>query len=209
MAQSEKPTTVYWMENKLYLNITNRCSNNCFFCLRNFRRGVSGFKLKLPKDPTLEEIISELSDVLCMRNWTEIVFCGFGEPTARLDVLIEVARWIKSSYGRQVQLRVNTNGHGNKLNPERNVAVELKNAGIDKLSVSLNADDRETYDEVCRPTFGDAYDVVLDFIRKAKDVLAVEVTAVRIPEVDVQKVEAVAAELGVKFRVREYIPCFY
>ncbi len=209
MANREKSTAVYWLEDKLYLNITNSCSNNCFFCLRNFRRGVGGFNLKLSKDPTVGEIISELSDVLYMRSWMEIVFCGFGEPTARLDALLEVAKWIRSNYGRQVQLRVNTNGNGYKINPGRNVAAELKVAGIDKVSVSLNAGERKTYNEVCKPTFGDAYEAVLDFIRKAKDVLAVEVTAVRMPEVDVQKVEAVAAELGVKFRVREYIPCFY
>lgn len=209
MANREKPTAVYWMENKLYLNITNRCSNNCFFCLRNFRRGVGGFNLRLSKDPAIEEIISELSDVLYLRNWTEIVFCGFGEPTERLDVLVEIAKWLRSNYGRQVQLRVNTNGHGYKLNPGKDVAAELKVAGIDKVSVSLNTSERETYNEVCKPTFSDAYEVTLDFIRKAKDVLTVEVTAVRMPEVDVQKVETVAEELGVKFRVREYIPCFY
>ncbi len=209
MSNCEKPVTVYWMEDKLYLNITNHCSNNCFFCLRNFRRGVGGFNLKLSEDPSIEDITSELSDVLYMRNWSEIVFCGFGEPTARLDGLLEVARWIRSNFWRQVQLRVNTNGHGYKLNPGRDIADELKTAGINKVSVSLNAGEKGTYNEICRPTFDDAYEEVLDFIRRAKDVLDVEVTAVRMPEVDIQKVEAVTKELAVKFRVREYIPCFY
>lgn len=209
MAQREKPTTVYWIEDKLYLNITNKCTNNCFFCLRNFKRGVSGFNLKLSKDPTIEEIISDLSDVLYMRNWTEIVFCGFGEPISRLDGLIEVTKWIHSKYSRPVKLRINSNGHGYKLNPSRNVVAELKEAGIDKVSVSLNAGDLETYNEVCKPTFDKAYETMLEFIRRTKDVIDVEVTAIRMPEVDIQKVEAVAQKLGVKLRIREYIPCFY
>ena len=144
-----------------------------------------------------------------MRSWDGIVFCGFGEPTERLDVLLMVARWIRGHYGRPVQIRVNTNGHGYKLNPGRDVAAELKTAGVDKVSVSLNAGDKETYMEICKPSFADAYEAVLDFICRAKKVLEVEATVVRMPEVDVSKAMAVAEKLGVKFRVREYIPCFY
>lgn len=209
MVREEKPKTVYWLENNLYLNITNTCSNNCFFCLRNFKRGVGGFNLKLAKDPSFEEITAELGEVLHMRNWCGIVFCGFGEPTARLDVLLEVTRWIRQHYGRPVQIRVNTNGHGYHLNPGRNVADELKVAGVDKVSVSLNAGDRETYNAICKPSFPEAYDEALNFLAKSKSVLEVEATAVRMPEVDLAKAMVVADGLGVKFRVREYIPCFY
>ena len=197
------------MENKLYLNITNRCSNCCFFCLRNFKRGVGGFNLKFSDDPSLSQIIGELGEVLNMRNWIEVVFCGFGEPTERLDVLLEAVRWIRQHYGRPLRIRVNTNGHGYVLNPERDVASELKVAGVEKLSVSLNAQDKETYNEICKPTFPNAYEAVIDFIRKTKSVLNVEATAVRMPEVDIAKVLAIADCLEIKFRVREYIPCFY
>jgi TatD family-associated radical SAM protein len=205
----EKPKTVYWLDNKLYLNITNRCSNHCFFCLRNFKRGVGGFNLKLAEEPNFEKITKELGEVLNMRSWDEVIFCGFGEPTERLDVLLEVARWIRQHYVKPIVIRVNTNGHGYVLNRDRDVAAELKAAGVDKVSVSLNAGDKETYYEVCKPTFPDAYEAVIDFIRKAKLVLEVEATAVRMPEVDTSKAQAVAEGLGVKFRVREYIPCFY
>ena len=84
------------MENKLYLNITNRCSNCCFFCLKNFKRGVAGFNLKLAEEPSFEQITGELDEVLNMRNWSEVVFCGFGEPTERLDLLLEIARGLGS-----------------------------------------------------------------------------------------------------------------
>jgi TatD DNase family protein len=208
-AKDEKPKTVYWIDNKLYLNITNQCSNCCFFCLKRYKRGISGFNLKLSEEPSIAQITGELGEVLNMRSWDEAIFCGFGEPTERLDVLLEVARYIKKHYGRPLKIRVNTNGHGYVRNRGKDVAAELKVAGVDKVSVSLNAGDRETYMEICRPTFADAYEAVIDFIRKAKPTLEVEATAVRMPEVDIAKAKAVADGLGVKFRVREYIPCFY
>jgi TatD DNase family protein len=209
LTQNQTPTTVYWLDNTLYLNITNQCSNSCYFCFKHYKQGVGGFNLKLAQEPSVEQIISELSEVLHMRNWSEIVFCGFGEPTSRLDVLLEVAKWIRHNFGRPVQLRLDTNGHGYKLNPNRDIAKELKNAGIDKVSVSLNAQDKQTYNEACKPAFPDAYEAMLEFIKKAKTQLEVEATAVRIPEIDMQKTQAAAESLGVKFKIREYTPCFY
>jgi TatD family-associated radical SAM protein len=104
---------------------------------------------------------------------------------------------------------VNTNGHGCVLNQGRNVAKELKAAGVNKVSVSLNGDGEETYNEVCKPEFAGAYAATLDFIRSAKEELEVEVTAVTTPEIDLQKVRETAENLGVKFRLRECIPCFW
>jgi TatD family-associated radical SAM protein len=207
--KDEKPKTVYWIDNKLYLNITNQCSNSCFFCLKRYKRGVSGFNLKLAEEPSIAQIMGELGEVLNMRSWDEAIFCGFGEPTERLDVLLEVTRWIKQHYGRPLKIRVNTNGHGYVLNRGRDVAAELKASGVDKVSVSLNSGDRETYMEICKPTFTGAFEAVIDFVQKAKSSLEVEVTVVRMPEVDIAKAQAVADQLGVKFRIRDYIPCFY
>jgi len=205
----ELPRSVYWLDNTLYLNITNQCSNSCYFCLKRYKRGVGGFNLKLTHEPTAEEIIIELAKVLFVRNWDGLVFCGFGEPTERLDVLFEVTRWVKQNYRRPLQIRVDTNGHGYILNYGRDVAFELKVTGVEKVSVSLNAGDKETYLDICKPMFPDAYEAVLDFVRRAKLLLDVEVTVVRLPEVDLVKVQAVADSLGVAFKVREYIPCFY
>jgi cyclic pyranopterin phosphate synthase len=205
----ELPRSVYWLDNKLYLNITNQCSNNCYFCLKRYKRGVGGFNLRLTHEPTAKEIIIDLAEVLHMRNWEELVFCGFGEPTERLDVLLEVTRWVKQNYRRPLKIRLDTNGHGYILNRGRDVAAELKVTGVEKISVSLNAGNKETYMDICKPIFPDAYETILDFVRRAKLVLEVEVTAVRLPEVDLVKVQAVADSLGVAFNVRDYIPCFY
>jgi TatD DNase family protein len=209
MASRVKPSVVYWLGENLYLNITNRCPNNCYFCLRNFRNGVGGFNLKLEKEPSVAEVVMELGNVINKKNWREIVFCGFGEPLERLDCVLEVAEWIRRHYGKIVTLRVDTNGQGFLLNRERDVVRELKMAGVDKVSVSLNAHDKETYNQVCRPSFKNAFENVLEFIEKAKGLLDVEVTVVRIPEIDIQAAWEIAKRLGVKFRVRDYIQPFW
>lgn len=207
-ARRRNPSVVYWLGNNLYLNVTNRCSNSCYFCFRKFKKGIREFNLKLEKEPTSEEVIEELRKVINRKNWSEVVFCGFGEPLERLDLVLEVTRWVKKHYWKAV--RVDTNGQGYLLNKGRDVVLELKEAGVDKVSVSLNAYDKATYNQVCKPVFEDAYENVLEFIKKAKEEgLETEVTAVTIPEVDLAKVRELAKRMGVKFTVREHIPCFW
>jgi TatD DNase family protein len=122
-----------------------------------------------------------------------------------------LARCIKWRYDDDlgIVIRVNTNGHGYLLHVGRDIVGELKAAGVDKVSVSLNAGDEETYNEVCKPAFAGAYKAVLEFIKKAKAKLEVEVTAVTTPEVDLHKVEDLAKHMGVRFRLRQHIPCFW
>jgi cyclic pyranopterin phosphate synthase len=209
MARDEKPRTVYWLDDKLYLNITNKCSNKCIFCFRNFKRGVAGFTLKLGGEPSLGQITMELNEALKRKRWKEVVFCGFGEPTERLDLLLILTRFIKRRHVEPVAIRVNTNGQGYMLNSGRDVVGELKAAGVDKVNVSLNAGDEETYNEICKPSFAGSFQDVLGFIEKARTKLDVEVTAVTTPEADLHKVEDLAKQLGVKFRLRQYIQCFW
>jgi TatD family-associated radical SAM protein len=207
-ARNRDPSVVYWLGNSLYLNVTNRCSNSCYFCFRKFKTGIREFNLKLEKESTLEEVIDELQKVINRKNWSEVVFCGFGEPLERLNLVLEVTRWVKKHYWKTV--RVDTNGQGYLLNKGRDVVRELKEAGVDKVSVSLNAHDKETYNQICKPVFEDAYENVLEFIKKAKEEgLETEATAVRIPEVDLAKVKELTERTGIKFSVREYIPCFW
>lgn len=207
-ARKRDPSVVYWLGNSIYLNVTNRCSNSCYFCFRKFKTGIREFNLKLEKEPTLEEVIEELRKVINRKNCSDVVFCGFGEPLERLNLVLEVTRWVKKHYWKTV--RVDTNGQGYLLNKGRDVVRELKEAGVDKVSVSLNAHDKETYNQICKPVFEDAYENVLEFIKNAKEEgLETEATAVRIPEVDLAKVKELAERIGIKFAVREYIPCFW
>jgi len=203
----KSPSVVYWLGNNLYLNITNRCPNNCYFCFRKFKDGIQGFNLKLGRELSPNEVIKKLQEVINRKNWGEVVFCGFGEPLERLDCVVEVTRWIKKHSGRIV--RIDTNGQGCLLNKGRRVVKELKEGGVDRISVSLNAHDKATYNQVCKPEFENAFENVLEFIKKARKEFDMEITTVTIPEVDIPKVREMARKLGVGFRVREYIPCLW
>ncbi|MFX0211018.1 MAG: TatD family nuclease-associated radical SAM protein [Candidatus Hodarchaeota archaeon] len=210
----KRPSIVYWMPHAnakgfgLYLNITNRCSNNCYFCFRKFKNGVREFNLKLRKEPSSNEIIKELQKVRNRKKWSEVVFCGFGEPLERLNCILEVTKWEKKYYGKAI--RLNTNGQGYLLNKGKEVVKELKNAGVDKISISLSAHDQTTYNQVCKPKFENAFEMVLGFVEKAKrEDLDTEMTTVAIPEANVPKIRKLAKKIGVNFRVREYIPSFW
>jgi len=206
--KEETSSVVYWLGDNLYLNVTNQCSNNCYFCFRNYRNGIGKFNLKLSREPTVHEVISQIKDVINKNQWKEVVFCGFGEPLMRLDTVLEVTRWLKR-YHPAVKVRVDTNGQAQLFNKSRNVIGELKKAGVDKMSVSLNAHNQQIYDQICKPKLENAYASVLDFIKAAKAEFDTEATAVRIPEADLREIERIASDLGVKFRKREYVPCFW
>ena len=206
--QKEKSSVVYWFGDNLYLNVTNQCSNNCYFCFRNYKDGIDKFTLKLTQDPAAFEIINNVKEVINRRQWREIVFCGFGEPLMRLDTVLEVARWLKK-YHAATTIRVDTNGQAQLFYKDRDIIGELKKAGLDRISVSLNAHNQQIYEQICKPKLQNAYNAVLDFIKAAKAEFSTEVTAVTVPEVDLAKIEQMASDLRVKFRKRDYVPCFW
>jgi len=188
----------YVIRNSLYLNITNRCSNQCTFCTRQKSDYVKGHRLWLEREPTVEETEAAAGDI---GPYDEVVFCGYGEPTERLDVLKEVARWVKA---RGKCVRIVTNGEGDLING-RPIAAELAGL-IDKLSVSVNTADADQHVTLCRSAFGrDAHPAILKFIEGAKGhVGEIEITAVAAPGVDMDAVERLAEKMGVSFRPRRY-----
>ncbi|NQU74585.1 MAG: YchF/TatD family DNA exonuclease [Candidatus Omnitrophica bacterium] len=189
----------YEIRDSLYLNITNRCTNECGFCVRSFSDFVKGHNLKLAKEPSTKEILNAIEK---MGKYNKIVFCGFGEPTLRLDVIKEVAASLKQ---RSKKVRLVTNGHGNLING-RSIAEELKGL-VDKVSVSLNVDTKEKYNKVCRSQFGEnTFEEVKRFIRECKTAgLEVEVTCLDIPETDIERCRVIAEkELGANFRLRRH-----
>ncbi len=189
----------YKIRNSLYLNITNRCTNECFFCTRISDPWVQGYNLRLEGEPSAEDILKEIGDP---KVYDEVVFCGYGEPTLRLNIIKEVSKKIKEIGGK---IRLNTNGHGNLIN-KRNILPELKGI-IDTISISLNAEDNEKYNKICHPIFKNGtYEAVKEFIREAKKYIPeVVATIVDVPEVDEEKCKEIAEkELGVKFRERRY-----
>lgn len=195
----ERPAIVYPIRDSLYVNLTNRCTDDCVFCVTKTTDFVMGHNLRLEDEPTAKEIIEAVGDP---KRYDEIVFCGYGEPTLRLDCVIEVAKALKKKGAR---IRLTTNGHGDLIN-KRPIAGDLAGL-IDRVSVSLNAPDKETYNKVCRPVFGpDTFDRVKGFIAGCREKLPeVEVTCVDYKGVDIKECERVATEeLKVKFRPRRF-----
>jgi GTP 3',8-cyclase len=192
-------TICYEAYKNLYINLTNRCSADCIFCIRNFADGVHGYNLKLSKEPTIEEVIEAL-EKHDLQNYKEIVFTGLGEPTLRFDVLLSVTRWLKS---RNIRVRLDTNGQATLINPERDVILELKDAGVDYISVSLNAESEEKYNKLCRPIHKNAFKAVLDFVREARKAgIKTRVTVVDVPEINKEKCKKLADELDVEYHIR-------
>ncbi|MCU7839721.1 MAG: TatD family nuclease-associated radical SAM protein [Candidatus Thiodiazotropha sp. (ex Troendleina suluensis)] len=187
----------YQIDNNLYLSITDRCTLECAFCPKTLGdMTVKGYDLTIIHRPTAEEVIASIDDPA---QYEEVVFCGYGEPTLRLNVLLEVARHIKRQGGR---VRVNTDGLCNLVH-KHNTLPELGEC-VDSLSISLNAQNQEIYDLHCRPNLPGSYEAMLDFIREAPSYTAdVTVSAVDgLEGVDIPACEAIAEAMKVKFRRR-------
>lgn len=191
-------TISYTIGDRLYLNITDRCTLECAFCPKNNgSMQVHDYDLSLDHRPSAEEVINAVGDP---RRFSEVVFCGYGEPTLRLKVLLAVAHHVRACGGR---VRINTDGLANLVH-KRNVLPELAEC-VDALSVSMNAQDARIYDLHCRPAISGSFEAMLDFLQQAPDYITdVTATAVEgLAGVDIERCEALARKLGVKFRQRE------
>ncbi|MEE8638362.1 MAG: TatD family nuclease-associated radical SAM protein [Candidatus Margulisiibacteriota bacterium] len=192
---------VYKVGDSLYLNITNRCTNQCQFCIRYKSRFFNKkYALWLDQEPTTEEIIKAIGDP---SKYKQIVFCGYGEPLLRLDTVKQVAQKIKSKT-KKTKIRIDTNGHAT-LFWGRNILPELKGL-IDIMSVSLGAENAEVYDRICLSIYGKrAYPALIDFIEESKKyVPEVEATVVDLPMIDINACKKFAEKLVARFKVRPY-----
>lgn len=199
-------TVVYEVKDGLYVNLTNRCPCACAFCIRNNADGAYGSgSLWLEREPEAGEVTAAIAAARPER-FSEIVFCGYGEPTERLEVLLEVARWLKRNLP-DVPVRVNTNGLADLIAGE-SVAAKFEGL-VDALSISLNAADAEEYAALCRPKFGlESYDAVLRFAVEAKryvpSVVMTVVAAQGFTDEKEAACRAVCERIGVPLRVRAY-----
>lgn len=193
-------TFVYALGDALYINLTNKCTNSCNFCIRNENTGVGGYNLWLNREPTSKEVIDLIGDA---SQYSEIIFCGYGEPTIKLDELLEIARSVKAQGGK---VRINTNGQAN-LYHRKNITPRFEGL-IDTVSISLNAPTAYEYQQICKSDYGeDAFHGLLEFASECKKYVPnVVFTVVDVLSPD--KIEAsrrLAEELGVQFRVRTFI----
>ncbi len=194
-------TYIYKIGEAFYINLTNQCTNDCVFCVRNSKDGVGGYHLVLEKEPEAEDIIKEFEQI---DHVEKAVFCGFGEPTMRYKVMIKVAKYLKS---RGVHIRLNTNGQGSAC-AGHDIVPGLAGL-IDVVSISLNASSAKEYQRLCRSEFGkEAYAHMLSF---AKSCLSHGIDTVMsvvdiIGEEEVEKCRRIAEQTGARLRVRHYIP---
>ena len=195
-----KPGTsfTYKIKNSLYINVTNRCNADCVFCDRKGEAVRGGYNLKMSKEmePAPEIYINEIGDP---KKYDEIVFCGYGEPTIRWNVVKQVAAFVKENGGKT---RINTNGHGSFIN-HKDITPEMKNL-IDVVSVSLNTSDPEEYERIFRVD-KKLFEEAINFIRNSKKFVSrVIVSVVDYDNVNQDNVKKITEEIGAEFRIREY-----
>ena len=198
---------VYELDGKIYINLTNKCTNDCIFCLRKDKDDVKGQKLWLEdENSTAKDVIEQFEKIKLHNAGSEVIFCGYGEPLLKLEVLKETAKYIKTNYPN-TKIRINTNGHANYVY-KRDIVPELKGL-IDTISVSLNGECSQEYDELSQPVFEGAYEEVKKFIKSCADneieTIASVVEGYKGRHLNLNKCEQIAKGLGAKFRVREWI----
>lgn len=196
VGEKPDPKIAYQIKDSLYLNLTLRCDSNCIFCDRKGEAMVKGHNLHIENEPTAEELVKKIGDP---KRFKEIVFCGYGEPTIRLDVVKQVAHYVKDNGGKT---RLDTDGHGNMIN-HRNILPELKGL-IDSVSVSLNSTDPSEYQKLMGTENGKQWEAMIEFASSAKNFIPdVFMTVVGVDELDVESAKKFVEEkMGAKFRFR-------
>lgn len=195
---------VYKVHDNLYVNLTNRCPCACTFCLRQNTECVGESKsLWLEREPVFSEV-QEAFGHFNVEHYDEIVFCGFGEPTEALPVLIQSAKYIKDTWNKPI--RLNTNGLGNLIH-KRDITPDLSGI-VDTVSISLNTPNEVRYNEIVRSTFGEqSFKAMLDFARRCTKYIphvvmtTVETTITKQEEAECKKI---CDSIGATYRIRSF-----
>ncbi len=199
-----KDTYLYVLDGNLYVNLTNKCSNACDFCVRNERTSYYGNYLWIKHgDPTAEKVIAAANGMGDMTKFKEVVFCGFGEPTYRMAEMLALCDYF---HEKGLKTRLNTNGQGSLIN-KRDIAPALKNK-IDFVNISLNASCYEKYQPICRSQYKEAgFAGMIDFAKACKkNGVACRFSIVDcIGEEEVEACKALARSVNIPLYIRDYI----
>lgn len=199
-------TITYEYGENLYVNTTNRCNFNCEFCLRHNGHGGSIYtnNLWLEREPAKEEILADI-ERRDLSQYKQLVFCGFGEPSYRIDDICWVIDQLKAK-GKKPFVRMDTNGTGNLIHG-RDICPDFAGR-FDMVSISLNTDTSEKYDALCHPVQNGAYEAMKSFAKELRQyVPTVMMTVVdTIPKEEIENCRKICEEeIGAVYRVREYI----
>ncbi len=207
------PAIIYRFGEGVYINLTNRCPNLCVFCIKTkWNMNFHGNNLNLVgHEPNSGEVVLALEKELSKAPFKEVVFCGYGEPTMRLDVLLFVAQTLKGWRAQAkyppFAIRLNTNGLGNLIN-HKDIVPDLA-AVVDAVNISLNAQDASTWKKLVRPAqeFENGYEDVVEFIRQCvrQGIKRVVVSCVDKTGADPQAVEKIAHACGAQFYLRSFL----
>ncbi len=203
-------TLVYSINNEkepstVYVNLTNACTNSCVFCLRTQKDDVCGKEMWHDDKYTLNDIIEQFNNYKdCAK---EVVFCGYGEPFLKKDMMKSFCEYLRKNYP-QIKIRVNTNGHANAIY-KTNIAEEFKGL-IDSVSISLNSDNAEQYNQICKPSIENAFEEMKNFAASCKKAgMEVNMSVVTgfddVNKINIDECKRIADSLGAKFRNREFI----
>jgi len=192
-------TITYSIGNSLYINLTNRCSNSCDFCIRNYGDSVGGAgSLWLEREPSREEALEDIQK-RDLTKFSEIVFCGYGEPTERLDDMLWICSKLKEA--KAPLIRLNTNGHASLI-AGADTAARFKGL-VDTISISLNAASSAEYYNLCKPLFGtDTYEAILDFAKRVRAYVPNVVLSIVGGTTDEDACQKIAEYIGLPLRVR-------
>lgn len=204
--KEKSDTYAYRVGNGIYLNLTNRCTNDCEFCLRNNGNTAYGSNsLWLSHEPSPTEVINAVESIY-FSECEVFVFCGYGEPTCRFDTMIETAKLLKSKY--DIPIRLNTNGQSELITHDENSTKRLFGL-IDRVSISLNSANAEDYDKLCRSVFGKtAYDAMITFGKHCVGNIPEVIFSVvedTLSTEDIEKCRFIVNSIGAKLRVRKFI----
>lgn len=199
-------TFAYIVGNGIYINLTNRCTNDCTFCLRNNGDTAYGSdSLWLEREPSPDEVIAQIDDIY-FDKCESFVFCGYGEPTCRFDALIETAQKLKKAYP-DIPIRLNTNGQSELINGEE--STKMLFGLIDSISISMNASNEIDYDKLCHSVFGKkAYSAMIEFASHCVGNIALvqfSVVETTLSDDDIRKCQENVDKIGARLRIRKFI----
>mmetsp|Transcript_15879 Transcript_15879/g.23913 ORF Transcript_15879/g.23913 Transcript_15879/m.23913 type:complete len:218 (+) Transcript_15879:71-724(+) len=200
----------YWLRGNLYVSVTNRVNSLSPVVLRGpsfTMPSESGFcKLSYENDTDFEPTSDMIFDAVdqafeagkiavSSMDSEQVTFAGYGEPLLRAEVICDAATMIKDKR-HGVPLRIKTNGLVSSSDAS-DLALRLRDSGIDKMCISLNSDNPKQHQEIMKPTtdakFGDVCSFVIACVEAG---LEVECTAVERPDVNISGVRALAMSLG-------------